>query len=886
MEHLHFCFFILFLFAAKLSPVVSECSLFFNGSQELRYELADDFDKNSPIKVLRYELLISGYPEDYLEPKIRRVYRTQEYGAYFLFVTIEELTVYFPWFKIRNAKKTVILRDDPQYCLKENSTDEVEIIARDLLMKDFGIDKTRKNTDIELSQDVKICMNYKFNQTTDFRCCFWDSTKEIKCYDLEENTYLSNAYRYIPYGLAGALLLILLLILSRGYVSMTFVKCNDLEKMDLLNHEIIDRVKIQGDTKQDTRQQYTIPVSRLIRKGEENWPIFGYLPIWASKCCKKSSDTINEQAEQSSDTINVQAKQSAYTINVQVEQSAATVNEQAKQSSDTINVKAEQSAYTINVQIKQSSATGNEQTGQSSATGNEQAGESSATGNEQAGESSATGNEQAGESSATGNEQAGESSATGNEQAGESAHSIKVQVERSSDAVNVKVEQDSSCCCSSCWCEILIAFLEIIFLYGPCIYLIVFDWERNRIRSIVLIFIIIMFCILVLVNQCIILKGFVPPTTHCQILRTAFKDLKKIIDSSNCNCSEFLYFFAILFLLTFLFFSIVVWIKFLFDLITYFFFEFEKMNLTLLIGFVTLIYIYDCLNKMNLELKYCLEDFESQLDKLINKSRTFNVSDQLPNRIKDMLLMQVSYNKKIRRKQKTEPFKQLVYFFDSHGNIYFSKQLFYKCCSSYYGKAGHDGKMCSILCLHILRCIALVLYLGMIVSVVWYFDKLYDLSNLTTFLTTFAGGLLPKLVSPLLTLISTKSEVKLREENKRFIRIVYKTIKDFKEDFQKDSEQGPSTSNTPGQEDPSLNITPGQEGPSTSSTPGQEAGSSAGQQLPPTSLGQAAQAPEGLVETDTDISMDSNVSEHTQLIPLEIKDKRKTKLYTTGETNV
>ncbi|XP_059144117.1 uncharacterized protein LOC131931348, partial [Physella acuta] len=330
----------------NFSPVESECSLFFNGSQELRYELADYFDKNSPTKVLRYELLISGYPEDYLEPKTRRVYRTQEYGAYFLFVTIEELTVYFPWFKIRNAKKTVILRDDPQYCLKENSTDEVEIIARDLLMKDFGIDKTRKNTDIELSQDVKICMNYKFNQTTDFRCCFWDSTKEIKCYDLEENTYLSNAYRYIPYGLAGALLLILLLILSRGYVSMTFVKCNDLEKMDLLNHEIIDRVKIQGDTKQDTRQQYTIPVSRLIRKGEENWPIFGYLPIWASKCCKKSSDTINEQAEQSSDTINVQAKQSAYTINVQVEQS---------------------------------SATGNEQAGESSATGNEQAGESSAT---------------------------------------------------------------------------------------------------------------------------------------------------------------------------------------------------------------------------------------------------------------------------------------------------------------------------------------------------------------------------------------------------------------------------------------------------------------------------------------------------------------------------
>lgn len=58
----------------------------------------------------------------------------------------------------------------------------------------------------------------------------------------------------------------------------------------------------------------------------------------------------------------------------------------------------------------------------------------------------------------------------------------------------------------------------------------------------------------------------------------------------------------------------VTYIKIFFDVITYFFFEFESINLWLCIPFVVFFYFYDYLRKWNVFSKSCLEDFENELD--------------------------------------------------------------------------------------------------------------------------------------------------------------------------------------------------------------------------------------------------------------------------------
>lgn len=83
---------------------------------------------------------------------------------------------------------------------------------------------------------------------------------------------------------------------------------------------------------------------------------------------------------------------------------------------------------------------------------------------------------------------------------------------------------------------------------------------------------------------------------------------------------------VILFSLIPLYVPIVVFVKFMFDIITYLFFEFEKLNIVLVAGFVFIVYLSDCVSKMNVKLLYCLEDFESQLDKLFEKSSAINAS--------------------------------------------------------------------------------------------------------------------------------------------------------------------------------------------------------------------------------------------------------------------
>ncbi|XP_059152080.1 uncharacterized protein LOC131938184 [Physella acuta] len=114
---------------------------------------------------------------------------------------------------------------------------------------------------------------------------------------------------------------------------------------------------------------------------------------------------------------------------------------------------------------------------------------------------------------------------------------------------------------------------------------------------------------------------------------------------------------------------------------------------------------------------------------------------------------------------------KLPLFYDTEGNLYVWKDLFYCCCHRFFGSQPKSSltniAMVTMSC--ILSC-----YLLMLGMLVWYFEDFYDYSFLKTVFIIIAGGLLPKVLG--MVFGARHCYVPLQNTDNRFQIFVQKEI--------------------------------------------------------------------------------------------------------------
>ncbi|XP_059152085.1 uncharacterized protein LOC131938189 [Physella acuta] len=183
------------------------CTVTVLDKEELTKRLAPYFGKDSPAKVLEYQLKFvnASYTYNNTFPthsyETWRWFRTQDYGPSFLFFVLDGLSGLFDiLFSHRSSMEIVQLKDSPLNCLRNLTASEKEMTIRNILISDFGINEDNLQKNIERSKKVNICLNYKVSSTfKEFRCCGFNSENEITCVDLTSKWYLHWIYDKTPF---------------------------------------------------------------------------------------------------------------------------------------------------------------------------------------------------------------------------------------------------------------------------------------------------------------------------------------------------------------------------------------------------------------------------------------------------------------------------------------------------------------------------------------------------------------------------------------------------------------------------------------------------------------------------------------------------------------
>ncbi|XP_059152075.1 uncharacterized protein LOC131938178 [Physella acuta] len=219
------------------------------------------------------------------------------------------------------------------------------------------------------------------------------------------------------------------------------------------------------------------------------------------------------------------------------------------------------------------------------------------------------------------------------------------------------------------------------------------------------------------------------------------------------------------------YFSIFWYVKLIFKLIAIAFVEFEKADVIISIALVVVIYLHGVFETTNSQLIMCLRDFKVALDDVVctkgdertkyftfllecegssednqgHKPVTSDMCDISLHATTDRSRLVVSSGGSDEPESITNisVSNKLPLFYDTDGNLYVWKELFYNCCRQFFGRRPQS---CLNKIVMATKCCILSCYLLMLGMLVWYFEDFYDYSFLKTVFIIIAGGMLPKVL--------------------------------------------------------------------------------------------------------------------------------------------